>query len=110
MKLLPELIVLRVCGATPRSIQQRLKSRFPGNISVLEFFSIESSLKAISSNYGSNKERNVHLEMRNLKQTEEQRKERLRIRREKERKTKRISAWLFSKDCSGVMKMSWREN
>ena len=53
--------------------------------------------------------------MRNLKQTElhrlkEQRKERLRTRREKERKTKRISAWLFSKDCSGVMKMSWREN
>ena len=32
------------------------------------------------------------------------------LRREKERKTKRISAWLFSKDCSGVMKMSWREN
>ena len=29
---------------------------------VLEFFSIESSLKAISSDYGSNKERNVHLE------------------------------------------------
>ena len=23
---------------------------------------------------------------------------------------KSISAWLFSKDCSGVMKMSWREN
>ena len=41
---------------------------------------------------------------------EEQRKERLRIRREKERKTKGISAWLFPKDCSGVMKMSWREN
>ena len=36
----------------------------PGNISVLEFFSIESSLKAISSDYGSNKERNVRLEMR----------------------------------------------
>ena len=34
----------------------------------------------------------------------------LRIRREKERKTKRISTCLFSKDCSGVMKMSWREN
>ena len=49
--------------------------------------------ETISSDYGSNKERNVHLEMRNLKQTEEQRKERLRIRREKERKTKRISAW-----------------
>ena len=64
-----------------------VKSRFPGNISVLEFFSIESSLKAISSDYGSNKEiesslkaissdygsnkeRNVHIEMRNLKQTE----------------------------------------
>ena len=41
--------------------------------------------------------------------TEEQRKERLRIRREKKRKTKRISACLFSKDCSGVMKMSWRD-
>ena len=35
-----------------------------------QVFSIESSLKAISSDYGSNKERNVHLEMRNLKQTE----------------------------------------
>ena len=32
------------------------------------------------------------------------------IRREKEHKTTRISAWSFSKDCSGVMKMSWREN
>ena len=52
------------------ALQQRYKSRFPGNISVLELFSIESSLKAISSDYGSNKERNVHLEMRNLKQTE----------------------------------------
>ena len=77
---------------------------------------LRHALKAISSDYGSNKERNVHLEMRNLakanraSETEEQRKERLRIRREKERKTKRISAWLFSKDCSGVMKMSWREN
>ena len=30
---------------------------------------IESSLKAISSDYGSNKERNVHLEMRHLNQT-----------------------------------------
>ena len=28
----------------------------------------------------------------------------LRIRREKERKTTRMSAWLFLKDCSGVMK------
>ena len=35
---------------------------------------------------------------------------RLRHRREKERKTTRISAWPFSKDCTGVMKMSWREN
>ena len=26
------------------------------------------------------------------------------------RKTTRISAWPFSKDCSGVMKMIWREN
>ena len=26
------------------------------------------------------------------------------------RKTKRIIACLFSKDCSGVMEMSWREN
>ena len=42
----------------------------PDNISVLEFFLIESSLKAISSDYGSNKESNVHLETRNLKQTE----------------------------------------
>ena len=31
-------------------------------------------------------------------------------RREKERKTTRISAWPFSKDCTGVMKMRWREN
>ena len=28
----------------------------------------------------------------------------------KKQKTTRISAWSFSKDCSGVMKMSWREN
>ena len=33
-------------------------------------FDRKLSLKAISSDYGSNKERNVHLEMRNLKQTE----------------------------------------
>ena len=67
MKLLPELFVY-VYVALRRALQQR--ERFPGNISVLEFFSIESSLKAISSDYGSNKDRNVHLEMRNLKQTE----------------------------------------
>ena len=54
--------------------------------------------------------RNEKLKANRASQTEEQRIERLRIRREKERKTKRISAWLFSKDCSGVMKMSWREN
>ena len=36
--------------------------------------------------------------------------DKIRARREKEWKTKRISAWLFSKDCSGVMKISWREN
>ena len=42
--------------------------------------------------------------------TEEQRKVRMKIRREKEWKTTRISAWPFSQDCSGVMKMSWREN
>ena len=58
-----------VCGATPR-FTAAVKIPLPGNISVLEFFSIESSLKALSSDYGSNKERNVHLEMRNLKQTE----------------------------------------
>ena len=69
MKLLPELFVY-VYVALRRALQQRKKFRFHGNISVLEFFSIESSLKAISSDYGSNKERNVHLEMRNLKQTE----------------------------------------
>ena len=28
----------------------------------------------------------------------------------RKRKTTRISAWLFSKDCSGVIKVSWREN
>ena len=49
--------------------------------------------------------------MRNLKQTELHRlKNRGKKDREKERKTKRIRGWLFSKDCSGVMKMSWREN
>ena len=31
---------------------------------------LQSYLKDISSDYGSNKERNVHLKMRNLKQTE----------------------------------------
>ena len=75
MKLLPVLFVY-VYVALRRALQQRENSRFPGNISVLEFFSIESSLKAISSDYGSNKERNVHLEMRNLKQTELHRQER----------------------------------
>ena len=70
MKLLPEFLVyLLVCGAMPR-FTAVVKILLPGNISVLEFFSIESSLKAISSDYGSNKERNVHIEMRNLKQTE----------------------------------------
>ena len=71
MKLPPELFVY-VLVALSRALQQQEKSRFPGNmnISVLEFFSLESSLKAISSDYGSNKERNVHLEMTNLKQTE----------------------------------------
>ena len=54
--------------------------------------------------------RNEKLKANRTSETEEQRKERLRIRREKERKTTRISAWLFSKDCSGVMKTSWREN
>ena len=50
-----------------RALQLRSKSRFPGNISVLEFFSIESSLKAISSDYGSNKERNRSLRNEKLK-------------------------------------------
>ena len=74
MKLLPELFVLRVCGATPRftaAVKILLpKATFQFKNSVQEFFSIESFLKAISSDYGSNKERNVHLEMSNLKQTE----------------------------------------
>ena len=63
MKLQPELFVYVYVAV-------KIPLRFPGNISVLEFFWIESSLKAISSDYGSNKERNVHLEMSNLKQTE----------------------------------------
>ena len=63
MKLLPELFVYVYVAV-------KIPLRFPGNISVLEFFSIESSLKAISSDYGSNKERNFHLEMSNLKQKE----------------------------------------
>ena len=50
--------------------------------------------------------RNEKLKANRASLTEEQRKERLRIRREKERKTTRISAWPFSKDCSRVMKMS----
>ena len=45
--------------------------------------------------------RNEKLKANRTSETEEQRKERLRIRREKERKTTRISAWLFLKDCSG---------
>ena len=69
MKLLPELC-LRVCGATPRFTAVVKIPLRPGNISVLEFFSIENSLKVISSDYGSNKERIVRLEMRNLKQKE----------------------------------------
>ena len=55
MKLLPELFVY-VYVALRRALQQRYKSSFPGNISVLEFFSIESALKAISSDYGPNQE------------------------------------------------------
>ena len=62
-------LCLRVCGAMQR-FTAAVKIPFPGNISVLEFFPVESSLKAISSDYGSNKERNIHLEMRNLRQTE----------------------------------------
>ena len=60
---------LSVCGATPR-FTAAVKIPLPRQHLVLEFISIQSSLKAISSDYGSNKERNVHLEMRNLKQTE----------------------------------------
>ena len=63
MKLLPELFVYVYVAV-------KIPLRSPGNISVLELFWIESSLKAISSDYGSNKEGNVHLEMSNLKQTE----------------------------------------
>ena len=48
-------LCLRVCGATPH-FTAMVKIPLPGNILVLEFFSIESSLKAISSDYGSNKE------------------------------------------------------
>ena len=58
-------LCLRVCGATLRFTAE-VKIPLPRQHSVLEFFSIESSVKAISSDYGSNKERNVHLEMRNL--------------------------------------------
>ena len=42
--------------------------------------------------------------------TEEQRKERLRIRREKETEDHKNQRLAISKDCSGVMKVSWREN
>ena len=54
LKLLPELFVY-IMWATPR-FTAAVKIPLPGNISVLEFFSVESSLKAISSDYGSNKE------------------------------------------------------
>ena len=83
-------LCLRVCGATPRfTAVVKISSR------IVEKRSLRNQkLKTKQS----------------FIKTEEQRKERLRIRREKERKTKRISARLFSKDCSGVMKMSWREN
>ena len=54
--------------------------------------------------------RNEKLKANRASLTEEQRKESLRIRREKERKTTTISASPFSKDCSRVMKMSRREN
>ena len=80
---------LRVCGATPR---------FTAAVKISSRIVEKRSL------------RNEKLKANRASSTEEQRKQRLRIRREKERKTKRISAWLFSKDCSGVMKMSWREN
>ena len=60
-------LCLRVCGAMPR-FTAAVKIPLPRQH--FRIFSIESSLKAISSDYGSNKERNVHLEMRNLKQTE----------------------------------------
>ena len=69
MKLLPETLCFTCMwryAALYTAVVKNPASH--GNISVLEFFSLESSLKAISSDYGSNKERNVHLEMRNLKQ------------------------------------------
>ena len=62
-------LCLRVCGTALR-FTAAVKIPLPRQHFSLEFFSIQSSLKAISSGYGSNKERNVHLEMRNLKQTE----------------------------------------
>ena len=62
-------LCLRVCGATPRSTAA-VKIPLPRQHFSSRILLIESSLKAISSDYGSNKERNVHLEMRNLKQTE----------------------------------------
>ena len=63
------ILCLRVRGATPR-YKAAVKIPLPWQHFSSRFYSIESSLKAISSDYGSNKERNVHLEMRNLKQTE----------------------------------------
>ena len=62
-------LCLRVSGATPR-FTAAVKIPLPRQHFSSRIFYIQSSLKAISSDYGSNKERNVHLEMRNLKQTE----------------------------------------
>ena len=70
MKFLPEFFVyVYVRGAMPRSTAA-VKIPLPRQHFSSRIFSIESSLKAISSDYGSNKERNVQIEMRNVKQTE----------------------------------------
>ena len=61
-------LCLCVCGATP-CFTAAVKSRFPDNISVLEFFSIESSLKAISSD----QTKSIKLQKKRLESTEERR-------------------------------------
>ena len=62
-------LCLRVCGATPH-FTAAVKIPLPRQHFSSRILFDRKLSKAISSDYGSNKERNVHLEMRNLKQTE----------------------------------------
>ena len=62
-------LCLRVCGSMPR-FTAAVKIPLPRqHFSSINLYDRKLS-EAICSDYGSNKERNVHLEMRNLKQTE----------------------------------------